>query len=143
MHDLVDVSLLGCSKEVESAFGVALKEWFGVGDASVHMSLRCKIHHYPPVFQNLAYERIIGNIPFHESVTSVPLELSDVSRIASKPLEIHVCDSEISSGMDHMMDKVASDEPKTTGDNHILQERHLPAKVCKIMASKYSGLTQA
>src|SRR5437899_5999746 len=110
MHHLVDTPLMGCSKKIERSLDVTLKEWFRIRYASVHMSLRCKIHHYPRVFQNLAYERIIGNIPFHESVTGVPLELSDVSRIASKPLEIHVCDSEISSGMDHMMDKVASDE---------------------------------
>src|SRR5439155_25763798 len=129
MHEFVDISLIGCSKQIEGSRSVALEEWCRIGDASVDMSLRCKIHHYPSIFYNLASECVVGNVAFHESITGIPLEFSNVSRVASKSHEVYICDSKIWMGLNHMMDKVAPDEPETTRYDQVFHFRHLPATV--------------
>src|SRR5207237_4633612 len=83
MHHLVDLPLLSCSKEIEGAPCVALKERLRVGYASVDVGLRCEVHQYVRILQNFAGKGVVGNVSFYKSVTWVSPEFSNIGRVAS------------------------------------------------------------
>ncbi len=110
MDHLVDPLFLGRSKQIEGPSGVAFKERFGVGNAPIDVGLRCKVHHDICILQSLSGESVVGEIPLDKSIARVPPETLDIGRIASGAFEVYVGDSEILSGLDHVMDEIASYE---------------------------------
>jgi hypothetical protein len=126
VHELSDSVFLNSSKEIESSSSVTFEEWFRVRDASINVSLRCKVHNNVRILQTPTGTGIVSKVSFQEPVVQVSFEVSDVRRIASRPSAVQIGDSQVGTGPNHVMNEIAPDETQTSRNDQIIQSNFQP-----------------
>jgi hypothetical protein len=100
-------------KEIEGSSSVALKERFGLGYASINVSLSSEIDYKVRIPQDLPYEGMVCKVSLNEPVSDVSFELPDVCRVAPHQITVDIRNFEILTYLYYVMDEVAPDEAET------------------------------